>query len=84
MCIDHSLLVLNNVKTPTKYFPSQKNFKRRDHWISELDTNIVSYGLLDFLSNFTVHHTNWLPSDHAPISVELKTNRLHKQEICNE
>ena len=81
VCIDHSLLVLNNVKTPTKYFPSQKTFKRRDHWISELDTNIVSYGLLDFLSNFTVHHTNWLPSDHAPISVDLKLNRFNLDSV---
>ena len=23
ICVDHNLLVLNNVKTPTKYFPSQ-------------------------------------------------------------
>ena len=79
VCVDHSLLVLNNVKTPTKYFPSQKTFKRRNRWISELDTTIVSYELLDYLSNWTVHQTNWLPSDHAPISIDLKSTRFNTE-----
>ena len=81
VCVDHSLLVLNNVKTPTKYFPSQKTFKRRNQWISELDTTIVSYELLDNLSNLTVHQTDWLPSDHAPISIDLKSTRFNTESM---
>ena len=81
VCIDNNFLVLNNVKTPTKYFPSQKTFKRRNQWISELDTTIVSYELLNCLSNFTVHQTDWLPSDHAPISVDLKPCRFNIDRI---
>ena len=77
VCVDHNLLVLNNVKTPTKYFPSQKTFKRRNQWISELDTTIVSFGLLNYLSNFTVHQSDWLPSNHAPISLDLKPTRFN-------
>ena len=77
VCIDHNLLVLNNVKSPTKYFPSQKTFKRRNQWISELDTTVVSHELLNNLSNFTVHQNDWLPSDHAPISIDLTYNRFN-------
>ena len=72
LCSDNGLVMLNNLKTATSHFPSQKTFKRRNQWISELDTAVVSYKLLNYINRFNVHQTDWLPSDHAPISIELK------------
>ena len=53
-----------------------KTFKRRSQWISELDTAIVSYDILRNIYNFNVHQTDWLPSDHAPISFEINVPKV--------
>ena len=77
LCTDNDLIVVNNVKTATLHFPSNKTYKKRNQWISELDTAIVSYRMLSCLSNFNVHQTDWLPSDHAPISIDLKVSEVN-------
>ena len=71
ICVDNDLVVLNNLKTLSSHFPGQKTFKKRNQWISEIDTAIMSFYLVNNICTFSVHQTDWLPSDHAPISIEL-------------
>ena len=52
-------------------FPSKKTYKKGKQLISELDTAVVSFKLLKCIKSFEVHQTDWLPADHAPISIEL-------------
>ena len=77
ICVDNDLIVLNNVKTAMAHFPSQKTFKRRNQWVSELDTVVTSYEMLNYFDQFTVHQTDWLPSNHAPISINLKCPKVN-------
>ena len=81
LCIDNNLLVLNNLKTHDNYFPSKKTFKKRNQWISELDTVTVSYNLLEYIYNFNVHQTLWLPSDHAPLSFDIKLPKFNLDSL---
>ena len=71
------MLVVNNLQMPYRYFPSNKTYKKRNNWISELDTVVVSYKLINCINKFTVHQTDWLPSDHAPISIELQLPKIN-------
>ena len=77
LCVDNKMLVVNNLQTPSHYFPSNKTYKKRNNWISELDTVVVSYKLINCINKFTVHQTDWLPSDHAPISIELQLPKIN-------
>ena len=52
LCVDHDLLVINNLQTPTYNFIGNKTFKKRNNWISELDTVVASYKLIKYMSNF--------------------------------
>ena len=81
LCVDNNLIVVNNVQTPICHFPSNKIFKNRTEWISEIDTSIVSYELLSSIKSFNVHQTDWLPSNHAPISIELKVSSFTMDNI---
>ena len=76
ICVDNNLIVLNNVKTAIAHFPSQKTFKSRNQWVSEIDTVVTSYEMLNYLEQFTVHQTDWLPSNHAPMSINLKCPKV--------
>ena len=69
ICIDSELLVVNNLKTPQQHFVSKKTFRRGENWISEIDLCLVSLKLIANLSEFCVLQTNYLPSDHAPLSL---------------
>ncbi len=69
LCSDNGLLVINNLQTNRKYFPSKKTYKKAGQWLSELDAAVVSCQLVECIETFAVHQTDWLPSDHAPISL---------------
>lgn len=68
ICMNNKLLVLNNLKTCKNNFVSDKTYRKRDVWISELDVCIVSPQLLDSINDFSVMQRIDLPSDHAPIT----------------
>ena len=69
ICIDNKLILINNLKTGEHHFIGGKTYKRRDTWISELDTCIASPCVVNRLSNFEVVKCSDLPSDHAPVTV---------------
>ena len=77
ICTDNDLVVLNNIKSSFCHFPSKKTFRRNGKWISELDTVVSSYKMLNKFDNFTVHQTDWLPSDHAPISIGIELPKVN-------
>ena len=67
ICIDNILFVINNLKYQDKQFSRGKTFLRRDRWVSEVDTCIVSAEILGLIENFVVLERSDLPSDHAPV-----------------
>ena len=73
ICIENVMLVINNLSWHRKHFPGNKSFKRRDVWISELDTCVASSTLINNLHDFSVIQRNDLPSDHAPITVTVSS-----------
>ena len=72
ICIDKRLVVVNNLKTPTKHYKSDLTYRKGRTWVSELDVCVVSHEAVSNISSFSVHKTECLPSDHAPISIDLK------------
>ena len=81
ICIDSKLVVLNNLKTPQRHFISGKTFRKRDTWVSELDTCIVSPSLVNHILDFAVIKRLDLPSDHAPISISVKEPGIHLDNV---
>lgn len=76
ICLENKLLVLNNLKTGDRHFMSSKTYRKRDIWISELDTCLVSPNLVKCVDDFAVIKGRDLPSDHAPISVTLSCSGM--------
>ena len=72
ICVDEHLLLVNNLKTPKKHFKSNKTYRKGREWISELDTCIVSEGLIRYIKGYDVIFNDSLPSDHAPIAVTIQ------------
>ena len=82
ICSDNNLLVLNNLSNVTKLFRGGKTFKKKNEWISELDLCLLTFSLLDSVDKFKIHQTTFLPSDHAPISLELTLRRMDMNYLC--
>ena len=81
ICLDNNLLVLNNLKTQDRHYVSSKTYRKRNIWVSELDTCIVSPCLLEHIHDFAVNKRADLPSDHAPISVSMVSPGTHLDNI---
>ena len=72
ICIDNSLLVLNNLNElkTEKRFEGGLTFRRRTKWISEVDLCLLSQELFGYVKSLNISHDTDYPSDHAPVSVE--------------
>lgn len=81
VCKDNNLIVINNLKTREKHFVSNLTFKKDSTWISELDVCIASEKLVRNIDLFQVHQTEHLPSDHAPIAVQLCLNKVNLDHV---
>ncbi len=81
ICKEAKMLVLNNLKTPYKCFASDKTFKKGREWISELDTCVVSPSVVSKVCQFTVIHDEALPSDHAPITLEMSLPMVDMENL---
>lgn len=81
LCIDNKLVVLNNMKTSNKHFPIGKTYRKRDAWVSELDTCIASPGLVPYVDELVVVKRTDLPSDHAPICMSLRIPGTHLDNV---
>lgn len=69
ICLENRLIVLNNLKTGDRHFLGGKTYRKRDTWVSELDTCILSPELIKRVDDFVVIKETDMPSDHAPISI---------------
>ena len=76
LCKDNDLLVINNLKSESKHFVGGKTYKKKDEWVSELDVVVASRQLISEIVNFEVHQTARLPSDHAPVTLEMRLPRV--------
>lgn len=81
ICVDNDLLVINNLMTSDKHFVSDKTYRKKGIWISELDTCITSRSLVKCISDFCVVRQSGLPSDHAPIAVTISTTGVDLDSI---
>lgn len=71
--IINNLLVINDLMTTSKHFLSDKTYRKKDTWTSELDTCITSQDLVKCVSDFYVVRQSGFPSDHAPIAEIVST-----------
>ena len=83
ICVESGLLVINNLRTAFQHFASMKTFRRGGNWISEIDTCIASPNLVKYMNNFLVHQTDYLPSNHAPLSVSVRLPNLKRDWILS-
>ena len=81
ICIDAKMLVVNNMKTPTKHFESKLTCKKASEWKSEIDICVASLNTLGCISEFGVWQDTSLPSDHAPISLSLQPPGVNIVEL---
>ena len=71
ICKDHDLVVVNNLSTESATFAGALTFRQRNKWISEVDLCITSKDLISNVTSFLVNQDTSLPSNHAPVSVQL-------------
>ena len=71
ICIEQSVLVVNNLKTPTSYYPGNKTFRKRNEWISEIDVCVASPSIVHRINEFRVRQDENLPSDHAHVTINV-------------
>ena len=69
------LILLNGLSTDNKELSGALTFRKGPRWISELDSCLVSPTLLPFIEKFEINHSLQIPSDHAPISLNLGTEK---------
>lgn len=81
ICLDHNFIVLNNLKVEDKHFVIGKTFRKRDVWVSELDTCVLSPELVNYVKQFGSIKRADLPSDHAPICMTLCSPGLHVDNV---
>lgn len=65
------MVLVNNMKTPTSHFCSNKTYRKGTEWVSEIYTCTVSLNLVRDVSGLAVIKNDSLPSDHAPITITL-------------
>ena len=73
---------VNHLIYKSKIYKGNLTFKRKNKWISQLDWAMVSTQLIPYIVNFDVNQQISLPTDHAPIVLELQlpenSNQLEK------
>ena len=75
LCVELKLIVINNLKTIDEHFRSKLTYRSGSEWKSELDICITSPNLVKHLSSFNVWQDISLPSNHAPISLNVHPSK---------
>ena len=68
---DCDLIPLNNLSTSRSSFSGALTFRKKQQWISELDWCICTHNVLSCISKMSFNKDISLPSNHAPICIEL-------------
>ena len=82
ICKDHDLVVINNLKTGNKHFVSDRTYRQGTNWVSELDVFVGSQDMIGSLDWLKVYQTVDLPSDHAPIGIQISVNRISLDDLA--
>ncbi len=82
LCIDKKFVVVNNLRVRENEFTSSVTYKQSDVWISEMDMCMTASNMVDHIDEFSVHQTDFLPSDHAPISLQLSMPIQQSLSTC--
>ena len=71
ICVTSGLEPVNHLIYRDKVFNGNFTFKQRHNWISQIDWAVMSCRALPHLQEFKVLNALSLPTNHAPLSVEL-------------
>ena len=82
ICRDHDLVVINNLKTGNKHFVGNKTYRQGANWVSELDVFVGSKDLIGSLDWLKVYQTADLPSDHAPVSIQISVSKISLDDLA--
>ena len=75
LCCENNLLVLNNLKQKNTLYPGALTFIRGNTWISDLDIYLLIPGVLFHIMQLSFNHNTSLPSNHAPIMLEVNVSQ---------
>ena len=81
ICKDHDLVVINNLKTGNKHFVGDRTYRQGANWVSELDVFVGSKDLIGSLDWLKVYQMGDLPSDHAPVSIQISINKISLDDL---
>ena len=81
VCLACDIKPLNHLMYKSQSFEGNLTYKKGGKWTSQLDWCLVSAKALDSVSSFSVLQSAGLPTDHAPIAVELKGFEPSSTEI---
>ena len=81
ICAEENLMVFNNAVLETQSYRSQLTYKQGPVWTSELDYCLVSCKMVNSLCFFGVHQNLSLPSNHAPIVIEIKPHHINLYKL---
>ena len=70
MCSNNDMIITNHLKYNNKQLGGNLSFKRRGHWISELDLCLAKQGCLNQIVDVYIRQ-DILGSGHAPLCVTL-------------
>ena len=74
-------MVVNNALLGNQSYGSQLTYKQGRVWTSELDYCLVSCKMANSLRAFGGHQNFSLPSDHAPIAIEIKQPHINLNKL---
>ena len=78
ICVDNTLVILNNLKTFRKTFLGNFTFRQSTRWVSEMDLCILNPLLLPNILKFDIIRDLTLPSGHAILHLT-----FNAKMICN-
>ena len=81
VCIEQSMVVLNNLKFNERYFESKLTYRKKSEWVSEVDVCIASRKMLCNVESFSVNNDLSLPSDHAPIAAVISPPVVDRRSL---
>ena len=83
VCQTHNLVPLNHLIHRDLVCEGGFTYRQKERWISQLDWALCSIDLLDTVQRFNVTHTMNLPTNHAPIAINLGNFKMSTEEIVS-
>ena len=81
ICAEENLAVVNNAVIENQVYTSQLTYRQGNVWTSELDYVLVSSNMLKSIKSYNVHQDMSLPSDHAPITINIEPQHVNLNNL---